>query len=59
MGAFIFFMRLYKKDLCNVGSLTMTEASTRCEDGGKEQCSSMDCGEFWIKMAQVHGAPAK
>ena len=45
--------------MCNVGSLIMIEASTRCEDGGKEQCSSMDCGEFWIKMAQVHGAPAK
>lgn len=42
-----------------VGSLTMTEASTRCENGGKEQCSSMDCGEFWIKMAQAHGTPAK
>lgn len=39
-------------------SLAVSEASTHCESGGNAQCSSLSCGNFWIKYAQANGTAA-
>jgi hypothetical protein len=39
-------------------TLSVSKASTSCESGGNAQCSSLSCGDFWIRFAQAHGTAA-
>lgn len=37
-----------KFDAKGMGKITVENAATSCETGGKYQCKSLSCGEFWM-----------
>lgn len=38
------------------GILTVTNASTRCKQGGLEQCTASSCGDFWKSVGYGSGS---